>query len=303
MRDRLCTLSGRSNLKYCLRSREGARGWPEGSGLGPKRGTGTVRPQPDHHFGVRLDSLLSIGGPDLQGGGGSLIEDIASPAEMSFFPPPSDDAESRLSINLYHASFQPVGLAGWGVLVSQPAAELHQQFMPTAYLIIGMCCTLVMFLFLTVKQFTQRISEPFRAAAGAARQITNGNPPRVGALKALADSELTEVMDLSDSLGRMEEALVQKDHRNQERQDDLQQQLLQAQKMEAIGRLAGGVAHDFNNTLTPILAYAEIGLQTIEDKEARDCFEQISEAASRAKDVTMQLLAFGRKQVLAISVP
>ncbi len=127
---------------------------------------------PDHHFGVRLDSLLSIGGPGLQGGGGSLIEDIASPAEMSFFPPPSDDAESRLSINLYHASFRPVGLAGWGVLVSQPAAELHRQFLPTAYLIIGMFFTLVMFLFLTVKQFTQRISEPADAHPGLCRDRT-----------------------------------------------------------------------------------------------------------------------------------
>jgi two-component system, cell cycle sensor histidine kinase and response regulator CckA len=79
----------------------------------------------------------------------------------------------------------------------------------------------------------------------------------------------------------------------------LQQQLLQAQKMEAIGRLAGGVAHDFNNLLTAILGNVEL---IMAEESARgtvaDCAEEIRRAGERAAELTHQLLAFSRKQML-----
>ena len=79
----------------------------------------------------------------------------------------------------------------------------------------------------------------------------------------------------------------------------LQDQLFQAQKMESIGRLAGGVAHDFNNLLTAILGYAEV----LEDEvrgnpQARGFVEEIQHAGSRAATLTAQLLAFARRQVV-----
>ena len=79
----------------------------------------------------------------------------------------------------------------------------------------------------------------------------------------------------------------------------LEQQLLQAQKMEGIGRLAGGVAHDFNNLLTCILGYGELATGTSDvDPRLRSQIEQMLEAARRASDLTRQLLAFARKQVV-----
>ncbi len=83
-------------------------------------------------------------------------------------------------------------------------------------------------------------------------------------------------------------------------QRDLENQLRQAQKMEAVGRLAGGVAHDFNNLLTAILGYADLmALALPDDSPLRHNADEIKAAAQRGADLTRQLLAFSRRQVLA----
>jgi two-component system cell cycle sensor histidine kinase/response regulator CckA len=82
----------------------------------------------------------------------------------------------------------------------------------------------------------------------------------------------------------------------------LRDQLRQAQKMEAIGQLAGGVAHDFNNILTAILGYSELLTEQIgPDMPLGRDLREIMAAAQRAAALTRQLLAFSRKQVLAVA--
>ncbi len=83
----------------------------------------------------------------------------------------------------------------------------------------------------------------------------------------------------------------------------LEEQFRQVQKIESIGRLAGGIAHDFNNLLTPILGYADVALTALkEPSQLRDNVQQILAAAERARDLTRQLLAFSRKQILEMKV-
>jgi signal transduction histidine kinase/ActR/RegA family two-component response regulator len=90
-------------------------------------------------------------------------------------------------------------------------------------------------------------------------------------------------------------------HKLQTEKSHLESQYLQAQKLESIGRLAGGVAHDLNNMLVPILGYAEILQDELApDSHLADAAAEISNAGSRARDLVRQLLTFSRKQTLEL---
>ncbi|MCX5826922.1 MAG: ATP-binding protein [Deltaproteobacteria bacterium] len=83
---------------------------------------------------------------------------------------------------------------------------------------------------------------------------------------------------------------AEEDHRK------LETQLIQAQKMEAIGTLAGGIAHDFNNILSGIMGYSELCLKAVQDRpKVHHHMEQVLKAAERARDLVRQILTFSRK--------
>lgn len=110
---------------------------------------------------------------------------------------------------------------------------------------------------------------------------------------------------LKDRLGslplRVSRALREAEER--QRRELLEDQLRQAQKVEVIGRLAGGVAHDFNNLLTLIGGYTDLALGQIPERDPlRENLEEVRDAARRAAELTRQLLAFGRRQILAPKV-
>jgi signal transduction histidine kinase len=88
--------------------------------------------------------------------------------------------------------------------------------------------------------------------------------------------------------------------RTEEERRRLEEQFRQAQKMESIGRLAGSVAHDFNNMLTVIAGYAQLGLSELTPTDGlHEAFAQIADAAKRAADLSSRLLAFSRPQTAA----
>ncbi len=102
---------------------------------------------------------------------------------------------------------------------------------------------------------------------------------------------------IADRAGRIEKIVIV--NRDVTERRALEQQLRQAQKMEAIGRLAGGIAHDFNNMLGVIIGYCEVLEERVDKKDsARQSVEEVKKAALRAAGLTRQLLAFSRQQVL-----
>ncbi len=123
-----------------------------------------------------------------------------------------------------------------------------------------------------------------------------------------AERELREHRDRLDDLVRERTAQLQSANEELRRESDERQrveaQLHQAQKMDAIGRLAGGVAHDFNNLLTVIIGHAELLLRApvARDPQDRADLEGIVNASRQAAILTQQLLAFARKQVLQPAV-
>lgn len=102
-------------------------------------------------------------------------------------------------------------------------------------------------------------------------------------------------------IAQVEDITLRK-HSEEERRV-LQQQLLQAQKMESLGQMVGGVAHDFNNLMLAVLGYADLALNDESlDPVLRDYLSQIRQAGNRASELTRKLLTFSRNQVLKSEV-
>lgn len=127
------------------------------------------------------------------------------------------------------------------------------------------------------------IHRPIEKMLAGARRLETGDLEVRTAVTAGA----VELQELSKAFDHMAKTLQDRERRARE-----------SQRLEAIGQLAGGLAHDFNNMLTVILGFSHQLQITVKDQESRDNINQIIGAAERAANLTTQLLAFARRQVL-----
>ena len=145
-------------------------------------------------------------------------------------------------------------------------------------------------IFVTARDTTE--DEEYGFDQGAVDYITKPIRPPVVLARVQLHLKLQQAQrDLAEQNVRLEETLAE---RTAELEHS-QRQIMQAEKMAAIGLLAGGIAHDFNNILGAILGYTEMSLEDIADHPIREFLQQVRVAGLRAKDLVQQILIFARK--------
>ncbi len=134
---------------------------------------------------------------------------------------------------------------------------------------------------------------PIESLTADARAIADGDAGRRSTV-----SSQDELGDLARAFNTMADTVEQRNAALRASQD----QLLHAQKMQALGSFAGGIAHDFNNYLAAITAYAELGRDALDGHEAvRSDLDEVLAAAARASELTRQILVFSRRQIVELT--
>lgn len=180
---------------------------------------------------------------------------------------------------------------------------------------------LLFFFYIVARFLAHSLTNPLQKIVTFAKSLQMGNLDQrttmnradeigqlAGVLNAMATSLEDSVRNLEDLVKKRTSQLeisnielredIEKRRQTEKSLRESEEKLVQAQRMEAVGKLAGGVAHDFNNLLTTILGYSEMMLaESALAISNRQGVEEIMKAARRAASLTQQLLAFGRKQV------
>jgi signal transduction histidine kinase/ActR/RegA family two-component response regulator len=189
------------------------------------------------------------------------------------------------------------------------AREAHELSMRKAVLeLVGIVALILVSTLVIAARTAARIAEPVIRLTGAVKRLARGERSvrvdiRSGdEIETLGSSFNTMAADLDASCGHLEEANrklvaeVEERQRAQEERTKLERHLLQAQKMEAIGQLAAGVAHDFNNILMAISGSVSMLELMNVPEEATEDIGHIHEAVGRGANLTRQLLMFSRSQ-------
>ena len=190
----------------------------------------------------------------------------------------------------YLAMFTPFPNAHWpwviGVYLPEDdyLGEIKQNRLFSILVTLGMSAVATVLGLLFAGSIIRPIAELETDARAIRNHDVKPTPPTRSVYK--------EIQETADSFATMKASL-----REYEReQARLQKQIRHSQKMEALGTLAGGVAHDFNNILYPIIGYSEMALEDVpEDHPARESVEEVLTAAKRARHLVEQILSFSRQ--------
>jgi len=167
-----------------------------------------------------------------------------------------------------------------GLVEDAPGLPAGGQFLTAIIVLLGGGVIAAGVAFVLAKQ---HILSPVARVLDGARRLETGDLT----VRTSLDHGAPELRELSKAFDHMAATLQDRERRARE-----------SQRLEAIGQLAGGLAHDFNNMLTVILGFGHSLQMTLKDQESRENVNQIIGAAERASNLTSQLLAFARRQVL-----
>jgi signal transduction histidine kinase len=209
------------------------------------------------------------------------------------FPDEFVPTELFLGNERYHASavelapgLQPVA----DIIVLKSHREVDAYLLRLNHLLLGLGLMALIAGALLIFFISDTVTRPLESLVKGVHALARGDMEYP--LEASGHDELSELTRAFDG---MRDTL----ERNETQREQLEGQLRQAQKMEALGRMAGGVAHDFNNLLTVIRGHSDLLLDRLqaEDPLYRSC-QQIRKTSDRAASLTRQMLAFSRMQVL-----
>ena len=194
-----------------------------------------------------------------------------------------------------------VGFDETPYLESNAAAYKSGFFISVAYLTA---------LLLLLPIIGNRISQPIKNLQQVSRQVAAGAISEDLSI----DSNLVEVTDLARDLERMKQRLISSNQQLQEeiaerkeselKRRKLETQLRHSQRLEAVGTMAGGIAHELNNILVPIILYTDLAIEDLpEDSPSIESLERVLASATRAKGIVSQVLTFGHKIDIGSLVP
>ncbi len=238
------------------------------------------------HFGIAADGRVVVAGPRLSALAGDRLKDI------SFFD--LNAIETPVPIRDFESLWKTDGEMQIVVLPMLDGIRLRGEFIQDEH------SQLMRFL---GHPWITDLSE--LAGQGLRLQDFPANAG-VAELLVLLQAKNNSVEDMRRLADRLRDASFELEGRNRdlerelEMRAELEDQLLQSQKMEAIGQLAGGVAHDFNNVLLAISGHATLGASSKDLNAAIRHFDAIQEASARAADITARLLVFARRRRLEV---